>query len=180
MCIRDSFVQNDELDEQRGNTNGLTRTHLWDVSNLSNPVYKGFWDNTTFAVDHNLYVVGDLVYQANYTTGLRILRIGDLSGSDSSKWFKEVAYFDTYAPNDNPTFNGAWNVYPFFDSGNVVVSDINGGLFVLRPDMKGIYSDMPRTGWLPMGPILNAVPEPSSALFLVGAGLLTFTRRRRT
>ena len=40
--------------------------------------------------------------------------------------------------HDNPRkgnedlFNGAWSVYPFFKSGNLIVSDINEGLFVLK------------------------------------------------
>ena len=29
-------------------------------------------------------------------------------------------------------FNGAWNVYPFFASGNIVISDIDSGFFLVR------------------------------------------------
>ena len=48
---------------------------------------------------------------------------------------KEVAYFDTYPPHDAAGFPGAWNVFPFFDNGLVIVSDINRGVFILRPDL---------------------------------------------
>ncbi len=34
-----------------------------------------------------------------------------------------------------PSFSGAWTAYPFFASGNVIVSHINEGLFVLRPNL---------------------------------------------
>jgi hypothetical protein len=44
----------------------------------------------------------------------------------------EVGYFDTYPENDNTAFNGAWSVYPFFDSGNIIINDIEKGLFVVR------------------------------------------------
>ena len=29
-------------------------------------------------------------------------------------------------------FNGAWSVYPFFKSENVIISDINSGLFIVK------------------------------------------------
>src|SRR5690606_27088406 len=34
---------------------------------------------------------------------------------------------------DAAQFNGAWSVYPYFASGTVVISGIEGGLFVVRP-----------------------------------------------
>lgn len=164
------FFQNDEFDEP--GVTSRTRTHLWDVSNLDAPVYRGFFDNTTTSVDHNLYVKDGYVYQTNYTTGLRVLKIGDLASTNPQDWLKEVAWFDTYPLNDNPTFNGAWNNYPFFQSGNVIVSDIDGGLFVLRPSLPTEPLTQVPYGGIP------AVPEPAGAavlLLLVGASL----RRRR-
>ena len=44
----------------------------------------------------------------------------------------ETAFFDTYPNHDNSGFNGAWNIYPFFESGNIIISDIEGGLFVVK------------------------------------------------
>jgi choice-of-anchor B domain-containing protein len=50
-----------------------------------------------------------------------------------------VGYYDT-APQSGSGFNGAWGVYPFFPSGNLVVSDIEQGLFVLTPNyIRGCY-----------------------------------------
>ncbi|MGH7179584.1 MAG: choice-of-anchor B family protein, partial [Tepidisphaeraceae bacterium] len=173
------FFENDELDEQGGITGGHTRTHLWDVSNLDAPLYKGFFDNTTASIDHNLYVKNGYVYQTNYTTGLRILKIGDLTSNNSSDWLQEVAFFDTYNANDGATFNGAWNNYPFFPSGNVAISDINGGLFVVRPDISDIVDPNP------IGPgggydLLSAVvPEPTATALLVGAVVMLARRRSR-
>jgi hypothetical protein len=46
--------------------------------------------------------------------------------------FSEVGYFDTYPANNNTAFNGVWNVYPYFPSGNIIISDINNGFFVIR------------------------------------------------
>ena len=101
------FFQNDELDEQGGATAGHTRSHLWDVSDLDNPVYRGFVDLPTTSIDHNMYVKDGFLFETNYTTGLRMFKIGDLSSSDTSQWITEVAYYDTYAANDSATFNGA-------------------------------------------------------------------------
>jgi hypothetical protein len=60
--------------------------------------------------------------------------MGDLSQAE----LLEVGFFDTHPENDELSFNGAWGVYPFFASGIVIVSDINRGLFVLRPDLNGV------------------------------------------
>jgi len=48
----------------------------------------------------------------------------------------EVGYFDTYTPSNSAGFNGAWGVYPFLPSGNILVSDINSGLYVFRDKTK--------------------------------------------
>jgi choice-of-anchor B domain-containing protein len=50
----------------------------------------------------------------------------------ANKEFREVGFFDTYPSNNGANFNGAWNVYPYLPSGNIVISDINSGLFVIR------------------------------------------------
>ena len=50
----------------------------------------------------------------------------------------EMAYFDAADYCDTATFEGVWSVYPFFDSGNVIMSSIQLGLFILRPDYEQI------------------------------------------
>ena len=44
----------------------------------------------------------------------------------------KIAYFDTYPENDGTAFNGAWSVYPYFSSGNIVISDIDRGMFIIK------------------------------------------------
>jgi choice-of-anchor B domain-containing protein len=50
----------------------------------------------------------------------------------ANKVFTEIGFFDTYPNNDGANFNGVWSVYPYFPSGNILISDINGGLFVIK------------------------------------------------
>jgi len=122
----------DELDESRrtGGNLGFARTYLWDVRDLTNPVMRGHHDQPVMGIDHNLYVKGNYVYEANYEAGLRVLeyRANVLSGHIETE---EVAYFDTFPQGNRVSFNGAWSNYPFFD-GFVILQDINLGLFVLE------------------------------------------------
>ena len=119
------FLLGDELDETRLGLS--TRTHVFDVSDLEAPVHLYAHDLGTRATDHNLYVRGNRVYEANYSTGLRVLEFGDLAEEE----IEEIAWFDTYPDNDGPALDGAWSVYPYLPSGTILVSDIRRGLFVL-------------------------------------------------
>ena len=126
------FLLGDELDELRQGHN--TRTYVWDVTDLDAPFVVGAHTGDRSAIDHNMFVVENHVFQANYRIGLSVLRMGDLSRAE----LVEVAFFDTFPGLDGISFSGAWGVYPFFESGIVVVSDINRGLFVLRPDLAAV------------------------------------------
>lgn len=118
------FLVGDEEDEIDFGVN--TRTIIFDFLDLDNPVYHSQYTGGSAAIDHNLYVKGDLVFEANYTSGLRVLDISDINN------ISEVGYFDTYPENNNTNFNGAWSVYPYFDSGNIIISDIDRGFFIVR------------------------------------------------
>lgn len=121
------FLMNDETDEAR--QQHKTRTIIWDVRDLDRPVIAGYHFAQTDATDHNLYVRGTLVYQANYRAGLRVLGLDDVAAGR----LNERAYFDVFPENDDRGFNGAWSVYPFFASGTILVTSIETGIFVLRP-----------------------------------------------
>jgi len=131
------FLLDDELDEQRLAVN--TRTHIWSVPDLHAPQRIGIYEAATLAIDHNQFIVGNFAFQANYRSGLRIL---DLTGIASAN-LREAAYFDIFPADDNAAFNGAWNTYPFFPSGTVVVSGIEQGLFILRPNLAGNPMGLP-------------------------------------
>ena len=115
----------DELDE--ANFGVPTRTHVFDVSNLASPQYLYPYEAATSTVDHNLYVLGNRVFQANYSAGLRVLEFGDLASQEIA----EIAFFDTVPQSGVGSFDGAWSVYPYLPSGTIIVSDGIYGLFVL-------------------------------------------------
>ncbi len=121
------FLLDDELDEVFFGHN--TRTRIFDMSNLAAPLLIGEADGATPSIDHNLYVVGDLTYQANYRSGMSVINSGDAA----SGVLEEIGFFDIFPSDDSPAFNGAWSVYPFFASGVVVLSGIEQGLFILAP-----------------------------------------------
>lgn len=125
------LLMDDETDEKNIEAVTNTRTLLWDVQDLDNPVYFADYIGPSTSIDHNQYVVGDYSYQANYRSGLRIIDISDIANGNLT----EVGFFDIYPANDLANFNGAWSVYPFFPSGNVVVSGIEQGLYILRPQL---------------------------------------------
>lgn len=126
------FLLGDELDEvENAPPVQNTKTHLFDMADLRNPRVLNPHVHATRCIDHQLFVRGPMLYQTNYTCGLRVLdarRVGEGT-------LQEVAFFDTAPSDDEAVFSGAWGSYPYFKSGNVIVSDIELGLFVLRPQL---------------------------------------------
>ena len=144
------FIVDDETDETQFLHN--TRTYVWDMASLTNPVLVGTYTGPTQATDHNQFVKGNYSYQANYRAGLRIV---DLTNIASPATMTEVAYFDVDPTSNARGFAGAWHVYPYYPSGNVAIFSIQRGLFVVRPNLTAppqetvVYSDTfeTATGW---------------------------------
>ncbi len=118
------FILGDEIDEQNFGFN--TRTLVFNFEDLDLPSLQSTYTGPTAAIDHNGYVKGNELFLANYTAGIRILEI------NANGRLTETGYFDTFPSNNNTAFDGVWSVYPYFDSGNIVISDISGGLFVVK------------------------------------------------
>jgi len=121
------FYLNDELDELQGKVE-RTRTMVWDMADLDDPIMVKEFYGPTASSDHNLYVIGDRVFQSNYMTGFRVLDISDPENPVEVGWLDTVPYGE-----DEPGFGGSWSNYPFFESGNVLVTSGQEGLFVVRP-----------------------------------------------
>ena len=120
------FYMDDEGDEL---FHGLerTRTMIYDVSDLDDPILVEEYLGPNGASDHNLYIKGDLMYQSNYVSGLRVVDISDRLNP------REVGAFDTLPWGDDVAgFAGSWSNYPYFKSGNIVVTSVREGVFVVR------------------------------------------------
>ncbi len=117
----------DELNEI--NYGLTTTTNIIDISDLDNPVDKGTYTNGSNAITHNMFTRGDYLFQANYRSGLRVLDVSDPVDPE------EVAFFDTFPEDDEPSFNGLWSNYPYLPSGIVLGSDREKGLFVWQIDL---------------------------------------------
>jgi choice-of-anchor B domain-containing protein len=97
---------------------------IWDLTNLARPLQESEWTASVFGIIHNVYVKGDSAYVSYYTEGLQVL---DISNPVEPR---RVASYDTW-PGASGGFNGNWGVYPFAKSGNVYLSDITTGLYVI-------------------------------------------------
>jgi choice-of-anchor B domain-containing protein len=120
------FYADDELDERNGLVSN-TRTLVWDMQDLDDPVLVTQHEGVTTSIDHNQYLVGGFAYQANYRSGLRILDARDPEN------LSEIGFFDIYPSDDGAAFDGAWGTYPFFDDGTVLINGIGSGLFIVQP-----------------------------------------------
>ncbi|MGB1198513.1 MAG: choice-of-anchor B family protein [Thalassotalea sp.] len=128
------ILLHDEFDEQRANLN--TTVRIFSIENLKAPVQVGQWTGPTRAIDHNGFVRGNRYYMSNYTRGLTVLDISDPANP------KQVGFFDTFPTSDDANFNGAWGVYPYLPSGNIIVSDIDSGLYILKDNTKASSDDV--------------------------------------
>lgn len=120
------FILGDETDEIGFGNN--TRTIVFDFNDLDNPTLHLDYFGPTAAIDHNGYVKGNTYFLANYTAGLRMIDITNIASGTMT----ETGFFDTHPENNSTSFNGAWSVYPYFASGNIIISDIERGLLIVR------------------------------------------------
>ena len=150
------FLLGDEADEI--NLGFDTRTLIFDFSDLDNPQFHFAYTGPTAATDHNGYVKGDKFYLSNNAAGLRVVDVSDLANQNMT----EEGFFDSYIPDNNAGYNGAWNVYPFFESGNIVISDRTQGFLLVRPSVLGTMDQT-------MEPQFAVYPNPASNQITISA-----------
>ena len=101
---------------------------ILDVSDLNNiselSVFSS--DQNPESMAHNGIIKGDFLYLAYYHDGLRVFDISDPSSPI------QVCNYDTYLKPSYNSYKGAWGVYPHLPSGNIIVSDMQTGLYVFN------------------------------------------------
>ncbi len=102
-------------------TSGKTMK-FWDISDLDN---ISLTDQVlgSSGLAHNTHIKGDFAYVSHYADGLIIF---DITDPDN---VAEVGDYDTHAATSG--FSGAWGAFPFFPSGNVIISDQSTGLYIV-------------------------------------------------
>ena len=110
------------------------RMKVCDVSNPNdiNVVSMLLSDVQENSIPHNLIIQDNLLYVSHYYDGLWIW---DISNPESPSY---VASYDTYPLSSGNSYKGAWGVYPLLPSGNILVSDMQYGLFVFAPPQNSI------------------------------------------
>jgi LVIVD repeat/Fibronectin type III domain len=114
---------------------------VYDISNPANPTlvttfqYSG--DATANSRTHNGQVLGRYLLVAYYEAGFRVFDISNPANP------VEVGKYETWRDPDgdgtftksiNGVYDGAWDVYSYLPSGNVLVSDMKSGTFIFRVD----------------------------------------------
>jgi choice-of-anchor B domain-containing protein len=92
------------------------------------------------SIVHNTYIKNDYAFTSWYTDGVVITDVS------RPKNMINVGHYDT-SPFSGNGFKGAWGVYAYLPSGNILVSDIEQGMFVLTPTLvracyvEGVVTD---------------------------------------
>ncbi len=107
-------------------------------------------------IPHNTFVLNDYLVTSYYADGITI------HDAKYPNNLIELVTYDTY-PEQTPTYDGSWGVYPFLPSGNILASDRTEGLFVLQPEyQRAAYLEGNITNQLSSTPIDNVlvtIPE---------------------
>lgn len=78
------------------------------------------------SIPHNQIAHGNYLYTAYYYDGIQIHDFSDPQD------IQRVLFYPTSNLTATNNFEGAWGVYPFLPSGNILVSDMQEGLFVIK------------------------------------------------
>ena len=135
------LIFHDELEEiQLGLS---TQIYTLNLANLRAPTVVRSHVGATSTTDHNGYMRGTYYYVSHYRRGVVVYDAAD------PNQLVEVAHFDNYVtPSSNVAgTDGTWGVYPFLPSGNLLVSDIENGLFVLRDHTQSLNQNVGRVGF---------------------------------
>lgn len=155
---------------------------VWEIADRENITQVAEWTPAPLDIIHNVHIAGNLAYISWYTAGTRIADISDPAHP------VQIAYFDADLSGQVMAYAGNWEVYPYFQSGKVIASYMESGLYVFTLDsdrkasVHGIVRDAVTGDPLP-GAIIS-VPKQNVTItadaqgayeISGGAGQLDFT-----
>ena len=100
-------------------------TRIFDLRDLDNISLVSEININSKAVVHNCYEKNGILYIAHYSQGAQLFNVTDPENP------VKIGYYDTNL-QFGPDNGGAWTVYPYFESGRIIVSDQYLGLFLLQ------------------------------------------------
>jgi|WetSurMetagenome_2_1015567.scaffolds.fasta_scaffold02310_10 choice-of-anchor B domain-containing protein len=102
---------------------------VWDLSDRSNWELKvPQWQSSSSSPIHNVFVLGNYAHIAYYEDGYVVL---DISNPENPQL---AGQYDTDPTPSTGSYKGAWGCYPYLPSGNVLVSDMQTGLYIFDFD----------------------------------------------
>ena len=102
---------------------------ILDVSDLTNISVLSIFNSgvDSMSTAHNGIIKGDLLFISYLHDGLRVFDISDPYNPIQS------CQYDTYSSTNYASMgSGAWGVYPNLPSGNIIVSDMQTGLYLFQ------------------------------------------------
>ena len=115
------------LASARETTNGDVR--LFDISNPASPVQLATITAQSLGLNsfsaHNPYIIGNLLMVSWYQAGLAVI---DISNPRQPRL---TGVYDTYTGSVTNGFAGCWGAYPFLGLDKVLLSDLDGGLYIV-------------------------------------------------
>lgn len=127
---------------------------IWDVSVKRLPqMIASYSTGPAMAIPHNPYVADRLAHLSYYTEGYRLLDLTDPANPE------EVGFYDTSSIPAGG-YDGAWGVYVQPRSGIVYISDVQNGLFVLKPTASPVRYGVATAGSKAQAPEIYAHGAP--------------------
>jgi choice-of-anchor B domain-containing protein len=120
------------VDLQSINTGEITAVYSFLDAQLNDPAGP-------LAIPHNVFISGNYLYVSQYEDGLLVYDIGVDPVHPTL-----LNVFDTHP--ENTIYNGyfgCWGNYPWLPSGNILASDMQNGLFVLKNILNPIATNEP-------------------------------------
>lgn len=149
-----------------------TRIKLCDVSDFSDIQILSLIDIPDYEdlVVHNLIMKDTLLFVSYYEAGLQVFDISDPTLP------QRIAYFDTYSLPNQGDYSGAWGVYPFLTDNNVLVSDMQSGLFLLEVNSDVLSSSSPHV--ISGVSVVNTLIENNELLYIEKENITTSVSAR--
>lgn len=111
-----------------------------DLQDIANPTIVHTFNAeaaSSTSIPHNLIVSCDRLYVSYYYDGYQVYDISNPALPN------RIEAYDTYLLADGNAYKGAWGVFPYLPSGNVLVSDMQTGLFVFESQQTAECQSVP-------------------------------------